>query len=101
MPPPRVWADKNPEADRRLKFARAAVTDVSTEMSIPVENLLTPDLLRRVAWTPPEIIDRESIADALRAVGARDWQLDATAQVIADAFVEASQSPEPPSEPAS
>ena len=101
MPPPRVWSDKNPEADRRLKLARAAVTDVATEMSIPVENVLTPDLLRRVAWTPPDPADREAIADTLGALGARRWQLDATAQVIADAFVEASQTPEPPSEPAS
>lgn len=101
MPPPRVWSDKNPEADRRLKLARAAVTEVSTELSIPVENLLTPELLRRVAWTPPESIDRESIAQALEALGARSWQLDVTAQRIADAFVEASQSPEEPSEPAS
>lgn len=101
IPPPRVWSDKNPEADRRLKIARAAVTEVSTELSIPVENLLTPELLRRIAWTPPEPIDRDSVAEALRAIGAREWQLDATAQVIADAFVEASQSAEPPSEPAS
>jgi len=101
MPPPRVWADKNPEADRRLKLARAAVTEVSTEISIPVENLLTPELLRRVAWAPPSVISRDTVAEALAALGARPWQLDATAQPIAEAFVEASQIPEEPSEPAS
>ena len=101
MPPPRVWADKNPEADKRLKAARAAVTDVATEMSIPVENMLTPDLLRRLAWTPPDPAAATAIAEALVTLGARAWQVDATAQVIADAFVEASQTPEPPSEAAS
>ncbi len=101
MPPPRVWSDKNPEADRRLKLARAAVTEVSTQMSIPVENLLTPDLLRRIAWTPPEHLTRDSIATALSELGARAWQLDATAQVIADAFVEASQTPEEAPDPSS
>lgn len=99
MPPPRVWADKNPEADRRLKLARAAVGQVSTELSIPVENLLTPELLRRIAWTPPAPVSRETIEETLKELGARDWQLDATAQIIADAFVEASQSPEQASEP--
>lgn len=91
MPPPRVWSDKNPEADRRLKTARAAVTEIATEKSIPVENLLTPELLRRLAWSPPVPADVEAVTETLREYGAREWQLDATAQVIADAFVEASQ----------
>ncbi len=95
MPPPRVWADKNPEADKRLKAARAAVTDVATTMSLPVENLLTPESLRRLAWSPPEPAEASDLAHALVALGARPWQVDATAQVIADAFVGASQTPEP------
>ena len=99
LPPPRVWADKNPEADGRLKRARAAVTDISTELDIPMENLLTPDFLRRVAWTPPVPATAQSIGEALAALGARPWQLDATAQAIADAFVEPIQSPQTPSEP--
>jgi len=101
LPPPRVWSDKNPEADKRLKTARAAVTEVATERAIPVENLLTPELLRRLAWAPPSPADVEAITETLREYGAREWQLDATAQVIADAFVEASQSPETPADPAS
>lgn len=101
IPPPRVWADKNPEADKRLKTARAAVTEVSTAMSLPVENLLTPELLRRVAWTPPAEVSAQTIADALGELGARPWQIDATAQVIATAFVEASQAPETSPEPPS
>jgi ribonuclease D len=101
LPPPRVWSDKNPEADRRLKAARAAVTAVGESMSIPVENLLTPDLLRRVAWSPPETVDAASIAEALEALGARAWQVGATAQVIAAAFVDASQTPEVAEPPAS
>jgi ribonuclease D len=96
MPPPRVWSDKNPEADKRLKTARAAVTEVATEKSIPVENLLTPELLRRLAWSPPAPADVQAVTATLREYGAREWQLDATAQVIADAFVEASQPVEDP-----
>jgi len=99
LPPPRVWVDKNPEADARLKRARAAVAEISTELDIPLENLLTPDYLRRVAWTPPEPATAETIAAALEALGARRWQLDATAQAIADAFVEHIQPAETPSEP--
>ncbi|MCY7412727.1 MAG: HRDC domain-containing protein, partial [Salinibacterium sp.] len=54
IPQPRVWPDKNPEADKRLKAARAALTGAAEGLTMPVENLLTPDLLRRLAWNPPE-----------------------------------------------
>lgn len=94
IPPPRAWADKNPDADGRLKRARSAVTAVATERSIPVENVLTPELLRRVAWAPPAVVDAGSIAAALGELGARPWQVEATAEVVAEAFVEPAQAPE-------
>lgn len=93
LPPPRSWADRNPEADARLKAARQAVTEISEELAIPVENLLTPETLRRVAWSPPEPVTGESVGAALAALAARPWQVDATAQAIAAAFVESSQTP--------
>ncbi|WAB85321.1 HRDC domain-containing protein [Microcella daejeonensis] len=91
IPPPRSWADRNPEADRRLKIAKPAVAAVGEARTIPLENLLTPDHLRRLAWNPPAEIDADSIAAALAELGARAWQIDATAQVIARAFVDAAQ----------
>jgi ribonuclease D len=87
LPQPRVWADKNPDADTRLRAARPAVAAVAEAMQLPVENLLTPDYLRRVAWSPPADPTAESVGAALAALGARPWQVAATAQVIADAFV--------------
>jgi ribonuclease D len=101
IPAARAWADRNPEADARLKAARAAMSVVSEERSIPVENLLTPKLLRQLAWTPPEPADRDAIEAALTALGARPWQIQATAAVIAQAFVDASQPKAEPPEPAS
>lgn len=99
VPPPRVWAEKNPEADGRLKRARAAVIARAEELDIPTENVLTPDTLRRVAWAPPAEITAESIGDALASHGARAWQVAATAQLIAQAFVDVSQETESPEEP--
>ena len=101
MPPPRVWSDRNPEADKRLKAARAAITVVSTEARIPVENLLTPELLRRIAWTPPEPLEIGRIRSDLVGFGAREWQVEAVAEVILDAFVDADQPIEPGVEPVS
>jgi ribonuclease D len=101
IPPPRSWPERNPEADKRLKAARPAVTEVAERMNLPVENLLTPEFLRRLAWQPPEPPTAENVAAALAELGARAWQIDATAQVIVDAFVEAVQTPEQDIEPAS
>ena len=91
-PPPRAWSMRNPEADARLRLARAGIIEVAEQIDMPVENLLTPDHLRRVAWHPPAEPTSEAVAAALSALGARPWQVEATAQIIADAFVEASQS---------
>lgn len=94
LPPPRAWAERNPEADARLKAARPAVEEIAEELQMPTENLLKPDLLRRVAWEPPALTV-DAISTALAALGARPWQIEHTAQRIADAFVEAAQSPDP------
>ncbi|MHA6783783.1 HRDC domain-containing protein [Pseudonocardia saturnea] len=72
-PPVARWADRDPDAAARLAAARAAVTAISTEHTVPVENLLQPDLLRRLCWTPPG--DDSDVADFLRKGGAREWQI--------------------------
>lgn len=93
LPPPRAWADRNPAADARLKRARPLIEEVASRLEMPVENLLTPELLRRVAWAPPEPLSAASVAEALTELGARPWQIEQTAQVIVDAFVESVQDP--------
>ncbi len=95
-PPPRAWRDRHPEAAARLAAARAAIEVVASELEMPVENLLTPDTLRRIAWEPPTPSTATTIAEALTALGARPWQIERTAQPIADAFVEALQVSEEP-----
>lgn len=101
LPPPRAWADRNPAADKRLKAARPVVEAHAEQLAMPTENLLTPELLRRVAWNPPEPVTAEGVGQALADLGARPWQIAETAQMIADAFVESVQAVpealEPPS----
>ncbi|MGN6443869.1 ribonuclease D [Amnibacterium sp.] len=96
LPPPRAWSDRNPEADRRLKAARPVVARIAEAMSLPAENLLPPEALRRVSWEPPQPPSADAIAAALEQHAARPWQIVATAQAIAEAFVQAEQgAPDP------
>ncbi|GAB2837551.1 ribonuclease D [Microbacterium insulae] len=101
LPPPRAWPDRNPEADARLKAARPLVEQRAEELGMPTENLLTPELLRRLAWAPPETVTAASVGAALGTLGARPWQIAQTAQVIADAFVGSVQDPATASDDAS
>jgi ribonuclease D len=96
-PAPRAWAEKDPVAARRLAIAREAVVALGVEHSLPVENLLTPDYLRRVLWTPPATREPEQLAEevgaALAAYGARPWQVELTAPVITEAILRADAEP--------
>jgi ribonuclease D len=94
LPPPRSWGDRNPDADRRLRTARERLTAIADELAVPLENLLLPDSLRRLAWNPPSPLTLETVIAALEGVGARPWQIDATALTIASAFVDADQTPD-------
>ena len=76
------WADRDPAAAARLKAARASLAEVSARWSVPVENLLSPDLVRRLMWSPPRPAAADAVADALRAGGAREWQIELTRDLL-------------------
>jgi ribonuclease D len=86
-PPARSWGERDPAAAARLSAARATVVAIAERNHLPVENLLSPDTLRRVMWQPPTPVEAASIADALRGHGARPWQVDLTAAPIAEALL--------------
>jgi ribonuclease D len=85
-PPVSRWADRDPDAAARLQAARAGLAELSEKHAVPVENILSPDLVRRLMWTPPEPADPQAITDALRAGGAREWQIELTRDLLAEAI---------------
>ncbi len=87
-PPPRAWPDRDPVAAARLAQAREGIAAFGAEHAVPVENLLTPDVLRRLLWTPPADLSEAGIAAALAALGARPWQVAITAPIVARACAE-------------
>jgi len=85
-PPASRWPDRDPVAAARLAAARAGLGAIATQYGLPVENLLSPELVRRLTWTPPEPPTAAEVAAVLRAGGARQWQVDLTAEVLAAAL---------------
>jgi ribonuclease D len=65
------------------------VGEIAEAHTLPVENLLAPETLRRAAWAPPDPVTAEAIAEAFGEHGARDWQIRLTAGVVAEAFAAA------------
>ena len=92
LPPIKLWRDKFPEKFAPLSHARAAIDVIATENNIPVENLMTPEHVRRICWNPPqgstETLSQSLVEEALKSLGARQWQIDLVAPALAAALLE-------------
>jgi len=82
LPNHKSWERRFPEAHVRLKVVRELVMARAAELLVPVENLLTPEFLRRVCFEP-----ETDVAAQLQKLGARNWQIEITADVIAEGLV--------------
>jgi ribonuclease D len=86
-PPAHRWAERDPEAAKRLTAARAVVAALADSHGLPAENLLPPDAVRRLAWQPPAGIAPPSVAADLLGYGARPWQAELTSVPLAKALL--------------
>ena len=78
-PPVNRWPDRDPAAAVRLVAVRATLTEIAEHHQLPLQNLLQPDLVRRLCWEPPEPLDAAAVDRELAASGARRWQRELTA----------------------
>lgn len=85
-PPPRSWERNSPEAYARWLRARDAVNSLAEEIGLPAENMITPDLWRRLCWRPPETVDAANVDAFLADLGARQWQRDLVVPVLVAAI---------------
>jgi ribonuclease D len=104
LPPIKLWRDKFPEKFAPLSHARAAIELIAQENQIPVENLVTPEHIRRVCWKPPigatATLSVSEVEKALTELGARQWQIDLVAPALAAALLEREPIPTEVVEPA-
>ena len=103
LPPIKLWRDKFPEKFAPLSHARAAIELIAEENQIPVENLITPEHVRRVCWKPPvgatSALSVSEVESALSELGARQWQIDLVAPALAAALLEREPIPVEVAEP--
>jgi ribonuclease D len=86
-PPVARWSRRKPEAADRLSAVRIGLAALSEQVSVPTENLVSPDLVRRLCWDWQGADDvAETIDGFLSAGGARRWQRDLVVPVLAAAL---------------
>lgn len=86
-PPASRWARRKPEAAARLEAARAGLAEVSQRFSVPTENLVSPEIVRRLCWDWEPVDDTAAVIDDfLREAQVRPWQRELTVSVLAEAL---------------
>jgi ribonuclease D len=86
IPPSSRWRDRDPEAAQRLAQCREVVTRLAAEHHVLTQNLLASDVVRRLAWTPPQPLDDTAVSARLTELGARPWQVELTASALVAAL---------------
>ena len=92
LPPIKLWRERFPEKYAPLTHARFAVETMAHGLSIPAENLISPEIIRRICWAPPTPratnADVNALSEAMAALGARPWQIEIVAPSLAAALLE-------------
>jgi ribonuclease D len=86
VPPAARWRDRDPVAADRLARCRDVVNALAEQHSVLAQNLLPSEILRKLAWEPPSIVDAHSVRESLSANGARPWQVELTVSGLAQAL---------------
>ena len=84
LPPIKIWRERFPEKYAPLTHAKALLLAKADELSIPLENMITPEYIRRICWNAP----KGEVAQALATLGARSWQIEIAAPILESALLE-------------
>ncbi len=89
-PPASRWARRKPEAAARLEAARSGIAELAQRVSVPPENLLSPETVRRLCWDWTPVDDTATAVETFLAESsARQWQRELTVPVLTAALSEA------------
>jgi len=92
LPPLKLWRERFADKYAPLTHARFAVETVAQELSIPAENLISPEVIRRICWAPPadslQNLNVDAVCEAMLNLGARQWQVEVVGPLVAAALLE-------------
>jgi len=109
LPPVKIWKVKFPLAYAHVSHAKARLQVIAEELSIPLENLISPELVRKISFDGGAERNYEmsrsltqKVETQLRLNGAREWQIEKCAESLALSLCETEPPaiPEPPAESA-
>jgi ribonuclease D len=96
LPQIKIWRERFLEKYIPLSHARARLAEAAADRELPVENLLTPELMRKICWNygggSASVSD---IASDLASWGARPWQIEITSPILSACLDESEVLPEP------
>lgn len=98
IPNHRNWPSKFPAAHKRLVCSRHYLSQLASELDLPLENLVSPDFIRQICWIERESISDSQVRDELRSLGSRDWQIELISDVLVTAIANSSSFEPPKSE---
>ena len=81
IPHHKNWQKLKPEVDERYKKLKAILLELAEETGIPVENIMSPSLIREALWRE---LDKDDIENYFVSAGARQWQLGFVLPLIRD-----------------
>ena len=84
LPPVKVWREKYPLRYAALTHAKENLLLRSQELALPLENLISPEYVRRICWSNPTC----SVDAALSTLGARRWQIGIVTPILEAALLE-------------
>jgi ribonuclease D len=84
LPPVKVWREKYPLRYAALTHAKENLLLRSQELALPLENLISPEYVRRICWSNPA----GSVDAALSTLGARRWQIEIATPILEAALLE-------------
>ena len=105
LPPVKIWKVKFPMAYAHISHGRINLAAIATELLLPLENLLTPELVRKICFDggaeqrhefSPHLVTK--VETQLRLNGAREWQIERCAETLARALCEDEPLAPPPDE---
>jgi ribonuclease D len=82
IPNHRNWPQKFPEANARLQACKAMLSELAEDLSIPAENIVSPDVIRSLCFEPPTLLNAASVSEVLILKKVRPWQIAAIGEFL-------------------